>query len=89
MHEVLGACWQSSALLLGTISHLLGNNSCEYGGEGGSFSLDPGEDEQERKGEREEKPFSGICVCVCVFGGSLPRVPKSMESQGSSQPRWW
>lgn len=29
-HKVLGACWQSSALLSGAIAHLLGSSSCKY-----------------------------------------------------------
>lgn len=28
-HKVLGACWQSFALLSGAIAHLLGINSCK------------------------------------------------------------
>lgn len=29
LHKVLGACWQSSALLSGAIAHL-GSSSCKY-----------------------------------------------------------
>lgn len=29
LHKVLGACWQSSALLSGVIAHVLGSNSCK------------------------------------------------------------
>lgn len=60
-------CWEPVGRVLlcflGPFLISWGITAVNMGG-GGSFSLDPGEDEQERKGEREEKPFSGICVCV-------------------------